>query len=52
MLGLSLLICERSGELIFPVLFVVSMQGGLIKSAVFIPFVQPTRVTLAEGRTE
>ncbi|MCE2475971.1 MAG: efflux RND transporter permease subunit [Alphaproteobacteria bacterium] len=51
-LGLSPLLYERSDELVFLVPFVVSMLGGLIMSALFILFVLPTLVTLAEGRTE
>ena len=51
-LGLSPLLYERSDELVFLVPFVVSMLGGLIMSALFILFVLPTLVMLAEGRTE
>ncbi len=51
-LGLSPLLYERSDELVFLVPFVVSMLGGLIMSALFILFILPTLVMLAEGRTE
>ncbi|MCY4467454.1 MAG: efflux RND transporter permease subunit [Thiotrichales bacterium] len=51
-LGLSPLLYERSDELLFLVPLVVSMLGGLVLSGVFILFILPTLVMLAEGRHE
>ena len=51
-LGLSPLLYERSDDLMFLVPFVVSMIGGVVLSGVFILFVLPTLVMIAEGRKE
>ena len=51
-LGLSPLLYERSDELLFLVPLVVSMLGGLVLSGLFILFILPTLVMLAEGRRE
>lgn len=51
-LGLSPLLYERSDQLIFLVPFVVSMLGGLIFSGLFVLFLLPTLVMIAEGRHE
>ena len=51
-LGLSPLLYERSDELIFLVPLVVSMLGGLVLSGLFILFILPTLVMIAEGRHE
>ena len=51
-LGLSPLLYERSDELLFLVPLVVSMLGGLVLSGLFILFILPTLVMLAEGRHE
>ena len=51
-LGLSPLLYERSDELVFLVPLVVSMLGGLVLSSLFILFILPTLVMLAEGRHE
>ena len=51
-LGLSPLLYERSDELMFLVPFVVSMLGGLVLSGLFILFILPTLVMIAEGRHE
>ena len=51
-LGLSPLLYERSDELVFLVPLVVSMLGGLVLSGMFILFILPTLVMLAEGRHE
>ncbi len=51
-LGLSPLLYERSDDLVFLVPFVVSMIGGVVLSGVFILFVLPTLVMIAEGRSE
>ena len=51
-LGLSPLLYERSDELLFLVPLVVSMLGGLVLSGMFILFILPTLVMLAEGRHE
>ena len=52
LLGLSPLLYERSDELMFLVPFVVSMMGGVVLSGVFILFILPTLVMIAEGRDE
>ena len=51
-LGLSPLLYERSDELVFLVPLVVSMLGGLVLSGIFILFVLPALVMIAEGRHE
>ena len=51
-LGLSPLLYERSDELVFLVPLVVSMLGGLVLSGLFILFILPTLVMIAEGRRE
>ena len=51
-LGLSPLLYERSDELLFLVPLVVSMLGGLVLSGLFILFILPTLVMIAEGRHE
>ena len=51
-LGLSPLLYERSDELLFLVPLVVSMLGGLVLSGLFILFILPTLVMIAEGRRE
>ena len=51
-LGLSPLLYERSDQLVFLVPFVVSMLGGLIFSGLFVLFLLPTLVMIAEGRHE
>ena len=51
-LGLSPLLYERSDELMFLVPFVISMLGGLVLSGLFILFILPTLVMIAEGRHE
>ena len=51
-LGLSPLLYERSDQLIVLVPLVVSMLGGLVLSSVFILFLLPTLVMIAEGRHE
>ena len=51
-LGLSPLLYERGDDLIFVVPFVVSMVGGLVLSGVFILFLLPTLVMIAEGASE
>ena len=51
-LGLSPLLYERSDELLFLVPLVVSMLGGLVLSGLFILFILPALVMLAEGRRE
>ena len=52
LLGLSPLLYERSDELMFLVPFVVSMMGGIVLSGIFILFVLPALVMIAEGRHE
>ena len=52
LLGLSPLLYERSDDLMFLVPFVVSMMGGIVLSGVFILFILPTLVMIAEGRDE
>ena len=51
-LGLSPLLYERSDELMFLVPLVVSMLGGLVLSSLFILFILPALVMIAEGRQE
>ena len=51
-LGLSPLLYERSDELLFLVPLVVSMLGGLVLSGMFILFILPALVMIAEGRHE
>ena len=51
-LGLSPLLYERSDELVFLVPLVVSMLGGLVLSGLFILFILPALVMIAEGRRE
>ena len=51
-LGLSPLLYERSDELVFLVPFVVSVLGGLVLSGLFILFILPAVVMIAEGRHE
>ena len=51
-LGLSPLLYERSDELLFLVPLVVSMLSGLVLSGLFILFILPTLVMIAEGRRE
>ena len=50
--GLSPLLYERSDDLIFIVTFVISRMGGIILSGLFILFILPTLVLLAEGSNE
>lgn len=50
--GLSPLLYERSDQLVFLVPFVVSMLGGLVFSGLFVLFLLPTLVMIAEGRHE
>ena len=50
--GLSPLLHERSDELVFLVPFVVSVLGGLVLSGLFILFILPAVVMIAEGRHE
>ena len=52
LVGLSPLLYERSDDLMFLVPFVVSMMGGVVLSGVFILFVLPSLVMIAEGRDE
>ena len=52
LLGLSPLLYERSDDLMFLVPFVVSMMGGIVLSGMFILFILPTLVMIAEGRDE
>ena len=52
LLGLSPLLYERSDDVMFLVPFVVSMMGGVVLSGVFILFILPTLVMIAEGRDE
>ena len=52
LVGLSPLLYERSDDLIFLVPFVVSMIGGVVLSGMFILFILPTLVMVAEGRHE
>ncbi len=47
-LGLAPLLYERSDNLIFLVPFVVSMMGGLVLSSLFILFLLPSLVMIAE----
>ena len=51
-LGLSPLLYERSEELLFLVPLVVSMLGGLVLSSLFILFMLPALVMIADGRHE
>ena len=51
-LGLSPLLYERSDELLFLVPLVVSMLGGMVLSSLFILFILPTLVMIADGRHE
>ncbi len=51
-LGLAPLLYERSDELMFLVPFIVSLLSGLVLSGVFILFILPTLVMLAEGFRE
>ena len=51
-LGLSPMLYERGDDLLFLVPFVVSMVGGLILSGLFILFILPTLVMMAEGASE
>ncbi len=50
--GLSPLLYERSDELLFVVPFIVSMLGGIILSGLFILFILPSLVMIAEGADE
>ncbi len=50
--GLSPMLYERSDELISLVPFVVSMLGGLVFSTIFILFLLPALVMIADGRNE
>ena len=50
--GLSPLLYERGDGLVFIVPFIVSMLGGLILSGLFILFILPALVMLAEGDKE
>ena len=52
LVGLSPLLYERSDDLIFLVPFVVSMIGGVVLSGMFILFILPTLVMVAEVRHE
>ena len=52
LVGLSPLLYERSDDLMFLVPFVVSMMGGVVLSGVFILFVLPSLVMIAEGGDE
>lgn len=51
-LGLSPLLYERSDELAFMVPMIVSILGGLVLSGMFILFMLPALVMIAEGRNE
>ncbi len=51
-LGLSPLLYERSGDLLFIVPFAVSMLGGLVASTAFTLFVLPAIFMIVEGRKE
>ena len=51
-LGLSPMLYDRSDELIILVPLVVSMLGGLVLSTLFVLFLLPTLVMIAEGRRE
>ena len=51
-LGLSPMLYDRSDELIILVPLVVSMLGGLALSTLFVLFLLPTLVMIAEGRRE
>ena len=51
-LGLSPLLYERSDALLFLVPFVASMLGGLVLSGVFVLFLLPAMVMIADGRHE
>ena len=50
--GLSPLLYERGGDLLFIVPFIVSMLGGIVLSGLFILFILPSLVMVAEGRRE
>ncbi len=52
LVGLSPLLYERGDDLIFVVPFIVSMMGGLILSSLFILFILPALVMVAEGSGE
>ena len=51
-LGLSPLLYERSDDLMFLVPFVVSIIGGVILTGVFILFILPALVMIAEGSSD
>ncbi len=51
-LGLSPLLYERSDALLFLVPFVASMLGGLVLAGIFILFLLPAMVMIADGRHE
>ena len=52
LLGLSPLLYERGDDLLFVVPFVVSMVGGIVLSGVFILFVLPGLIMVAEAGRE
>ena len=52
LLGLSPLLYERSDDLMFLVPFVVSIMGGVVLTGVFILFILPALVMIAEGSSE
>ena len=51
-LGLSPLLYERSDALLFLVPFVASMLGGLVLAGMFVLFLLPAMVMIADGRHE
>ena len=51
-LGLSPLLYERSDALLFLVPFVASMLGGLVLAGIFVLFLLPAMVMIADGRHE
>ena len=51
-LGLSPLLYERSDALLFLVPFVASMLGGLVFAGIFVLFLLPAMVMIADGRHE
>ena len=51
-LGLSPLLYERSDALLFLVPFVASMLGGLVLAGMFVLFLLPAMVMIADGRQE
>ena len=51
-LGLSPLLYERNDALLFLVPFVASMLGGLVLAGLFVLFLLPAMVMIADGRRE